>query len=123
MNAVVLEQTATGAQTVESAPTQFGSRAHDISYELIWTTADGQGSIQVHASNDYNPQASQTGGTWVDISDAVTKPVALPTINNANGKHLIDLTGIPFAAVKVVYVQTSGTTTMKVIVRSVPRAR
>lgn len=108
----ILNATATGAQTLTSEVTEMGPKT-DVSYVAKWTTSDGAGDFKLEVSNDYGTAATPT---WVDIT-----PAGLTAVLAANGKLAIARTDILYKAIRMLYVQASGTTT--VIIHRVLKGR
>lgn len=80
----------------------------NIGYQINATTANAVGTFSVQGSVDYQPATAQSPGVtgnWVDLSLGG----GTPTLASANDSIIINLSMLPFNAVRLAYTRTSGT--------------
>lgn len=109
----LLQSTSLGA-SFNSSPTII-SYADNIGYQINATTSDAVGTFAVQGSVDYQPRTSDNpgvAGNWVNLSLGG----GTPTLASANDSIIINLSMLPFNAVRVAYTRTSGTGTAVIYV-------
>lgn len=102
--------TVTGSsRTLDSVPTILENYEH-VSYLTDVVTADAEGAFTLWASNNYDPRRPSLA-KWVDVtSECVTSPAA---VAGANLVSKVAMRQCPYQAVRLRYVHTSGTATLK----------
>lgn len=99
----------------ESQPTVV-KHLDNLSYQIVVTTSDSQGTFTVQCSNDYDvaePGTKVTNpGNWVDLTLS-----GVPSVSAANDDILISLNQVPFKAIRLKYTSTvAGTGVAKIVV-------
>lgn len=81
----------------------------NLSYQLVWTGSP-VGTFDLQGSNTYAPGIGGTvlnAGTWTSVT---LSPA--PVASGSGGNLLLNLDGLGFAYVRMVYTKTSGTGTL-----------
>lgn len=111
----VLEQDVSLSSSFITEPTVV-KHLDNLSYQIVVTTTDSEGTFTVQCSNDY--EVSQPGdkvvdpGNWVDLTLS-----GVPVVAAANDDILISLNQVPFKAIRLAYTSSvAGTGTAKIIV-------
>lgn len=87
----------------------------NIGYQINATTSDAVGFFVVQASVDYQPATPQTPGVtgnWITLSLGGD----LLTLSSSSDSLIINLSMLPFNAVRLSYTRTSGTGTADVYI-------
>lgn len=84
------------------------------SYALSWAGSTPVGTIIIQASNDYNQNfdgSVHNAGTWTTIPFANSSGTLVTSIaiTGNTGQGMINLSGVGFYAIRIVYTNTSGT--------------
>jgi hypothetical protein len=84
-----------------TSPATAISYLDNVGIQVSWTGTAPVGVINVQASND-------SGATWTDMSFTPS-----PAVSGASGSILLSATGVPYTDLRVQYIRTSGTGTLK----------
>jgi len=88
----------------------------NISYQINATTSDAVGVFSVQVSLDYKidelTNVVVNPGNWIDL----TLAGGVPTLASANDNIIINLNQLPFNAVRLRYVRSSGTGTASIYI-------
>lgn len=90
------------------------------SYSISWTGSSPVGNLSLQVSDDYSLNANGTvnnPGTWdtAPVSVSGTSVTTIPIMGNT-GNGFIDILGTGAYAVRLMYVATSGTGALSIIV-------
>lgn len=80
----------------------------NMGLQVIWTSSDAVGTIEVQGSNNWDPHL-QTGDF-----EALTFSPALDQPASDNGSYLVNVNQFPFKYLRVFYDRSSGSGTLKV---------
>lgn len=84
----------------------------NVAYELTWSGTSPVGTVAVNGSLDYDPTTpTLKPGTWTSLTLSPS-----PAVSGNTGSILINMTGLAFPFIQVVYTKTSGTGTLQAYV-------